>query len=159
MIKNLQSGVRYPVCSAKTKRLLQAGRCLLLVALLVFCMPTNTLMAQDNQQLYRIARIKVDPARLDKYKLALEEQMNTAIRTEPGVLAYTAVSDKKDPSSITIFEIYADSAAYNAHILSPHFKKYKETVKDMVTSLELIDVNLLVAARKPGNTVVQVPGP
>lgn len=116
-------------------------------------------MAQDNQQLYRIARIKVDPARLDKYKLALEEQMNTAIRTEPGVLAYTAVADKKDPSSITIFEIYADSAAYNAHILSPHFKKYKETVKDMVTSLELSDVNLLVAARKSGNTVVQVPEP
>jgi quinol monooxygenase YgiN len=108
-------------------------------------------IAQDKKQMVRLAKIKVDPAQLNKYNTALKEQMRAAIRLEPGVLTYYAVADKKDPADITILEIYADSAAYISHTLAPHFKKYKETVKDMVKSLELVDVNLIGAARKPGN--------
>jgi quinol monooxygenase YgiN len=109
---------------------------------------TENAVAQDNQMV-RIAKIKIDPLQLERYNSALKEQMNTAIRDEPGVLSYYAVADKKDPSSITILEIYADTAAYNSHILTPHFKKYKEKVKDMVKALELIDVTLVAAAKKP----------
>jgi quinol monooxygenase YgiN len=76
--------------------------------------------------------------------------MATAIRVEPGVLTYYAVSDKSDPSHITILEIYADTAAYKSHIETPHFKKYKETVQHMVKSLELVDVDLIASAKKPG---------
>lgn len=74
--------------------------------------------------------------------------MATAVRVEPGVLTYYAVSSKIDPSNITILEIYADTASYNLHIQTPHFKKYKETVKDMVKSLELVDVTLIGSAKK-----------
>lgn len=106
--------------------------------------------AQDKSQMVRLAKIKVDPLQLEKYNAALKEQMTTAIRIEPGVLTYYAVADKSDPTSITILEIYADTAAYNAHIPTPHFKKYKETVKHMVKSLELVDVSLIGSAVKPG---------
>lgn len=115
---------------------------------LTFLINTNV-MAQERQQMVRLAKIKVDPSQLEKYNAALKEQMTTAIGVEPGVLSYYAVADKSDPSNITILEIYADTAAYNSHILTPHFKKYKETVKDMVKSLELVDVTLIAAAKKP----------
>ena len=105
-------------------------------------------MAQGNNQMVRLAKIKVDPLQVDKYNLALKEQMTTAVREEPGVLTYYAVADKIDPSQITILEIYADTAAYKKHIETTHFKKYKETVKDMVKSLELIDVSLIGSAKK-----------
>lgn len=107
-------------------------------------------MAQQKNQMVRLAKIKVDPSQLEKYNAALKQQMNAAISAEPGVLTYYAVADKTDPSRITILEIYADSAAYKSHIETPHFKKYKETVQHMVTSLELVDVNLIAAAKKPG---------
>lgn len=103
-------------------------------------------MAQAKDPLYRIAKIKVDPAQLDKYSDALKEQMASAIKFEKGVLSYTAVADKSNPSQITILEVYADSSAYRSHISTIHFKKYKETVKNMVLSLELIDVLLLASA-------------
>ena len=106
-------------------------------------------MAQDHK-IYRIAKITVDPAQLDKYQAALKEQMTTAMAVEPGVLSYYAVSDKKDATHITIFEIYADSTAYQAHIQTPHFKKYKDIVKDMVKSLYLEDVSVIGIAKKPG---------
>jgi quinol monooxygenase YgiN len=106
-------------------------------------------MAQGKDQMVRLAKIKVDPLQLDKYNAALKEQMTTAIQVEPGVLTYYAVADKADPSNITILEIYADTSAYNSHITTAHFKKYKETVKDMVKALELVDVRLLAVAKKP----------
>ena len=107
-------------------------------------------MAQQKTQMVRLAKIQVDPSQLEKYNAALKEQMTTAVSIEPGVLTYYAVADKNNPSHITILEIYADTAAYKAHIETPHFKKYKETVKNMVKSLELVDVNLIASAKKPG---------
>jgi quinol monooxygenase YgiN len=101
-----------------------------------------------NNKMYRTAIIKVDPNKLEQYKTALLEQMNTAIKLEPGVLSYTVVADKKDLSSITIMEVYMNLEAYQAHILTPHFKKYKETVKDMVLSLTLIDNELIASVQK-----------
>lgn len=104
--------------------------------------------AQNSSRMYRIAKIKVDGSQLEKYKSALQEQMDAAIKLEPGVLSYTAVSDKKDPTLITILEVYASQEAYQSHIQAPHFKKYKEAVKDMVLSLELIDSELIAKANK-----------
>ena len=98
--------------------------------------------------MYRIAKIKVNINQLEKYKVALKEQMNTAIKVEPGVLSYTVVADKKDLSLITILEVYANLEAYQSHILTPHFKKYKDAVKDMVLSLELIDTELIERVHK-----------
>jgi quinol monooxygenase YgiN len=123
----------------------------LFVFIAIFALTLNLkVMAQEKNQMIRLAKIKVDPLQLEKYNAALKEQMTTAIRAEPGVLTYYAVADKNDPSNITILEIYADTAAYQSHIITPHFMKYKEAVKDMVKSLELVDVTLIGAAKKPG---------
>ena len=117
--------------------------------MLIFSFGTKS-MAQKNNQMVRLVSIKVDPPQLDKYNAALKEQMTTAIRVEPGVLTYYAVANKNDPASITILEIYASPAAYKLHVAAPHFKKYKDTVKDMVKSLEIVDVSLIGLAKKPG---------
>lgn len=107
-------------------------------------------MAQHEHQMVRMAQIQVDPARLTEYNAALKEQMTAAIAAEPGVLSYYAVADKSNPSHITILEIYADTAAYKMHIETPHFKKYKARVQHMVKSLQLVDVDIIAAAKKPG---------
>ncbi len=109
-----------------------------------------TASAQNKKQMVRIAKITVDPTQLEQYNSALKEQMTMAVSVEPGVLTYYAVADKKDPSHITILEIYADTAAYQSHIQTRHFKKYKATVAGMVKSLELADVDIIGVAKKPG---------
>ena len=112
----------------------------------LFCLNTY---AQAQNDMYRIAKIKVDVNQIEQYKSALKEQMNAAIKLEPGVLSYTVVADKKNASLITILEVYANLEAYQSHILTPHFKKYKDTVKNMVLSLELIDTELVERVHKP----------
>ena len=130
----------------KLCRIQRAISVLLMTGILVTIAFTSN--AQSSNRMYRIAKIKVDANQLSAYKVALQEQMNAAIKLEPGVLSYTAVADKKDATQITILEVYASQEAYQAHILTPHFKKYKKTVKDMVLALELIDTELVVSAKK-----------
>lgn len=133
----------------KSCRIQRAISVLLMTGILVTIAFTSN--AQSSNRIYRIAKIKVDANQLSAYKVALQEQMNAAIKLEPGVLSYTAVADKKDATQITILEVYASQEAYQSHILTPHFKKYKETVKDMVLALELIDTELVVSAKKRDN--------
>lgn len=130
----------------KSCRIQRAISVLLMTGILVTIAFTSN--AQSSNRMYRIAKIKVDANQLSAYKVALQEQMNAAIKLEPGVLSYTAVADKKDATQITILEVYASQEAYQSHILTPHFKKYKESVKDMVLALELIDTELVVSAKK-----------
>ena len=73
----------------------------------------------------RLAKLKIDSVQLEKYKAFLKEEIETSLRVEPGVITLYAVSEKDHPTHITILEIYADSAAYKAHIQTPHFLKYK----------------------------------
>ncbi|MCQ6961615.1 putative quinol monooxygenase [Mucilaginibacter aquariorum] len=121
--------------------------CVIIIAASLFTV--GGAFAQQKKQMVRLAKIQVDPAQLEQYNTALKEQMTTAVKLEPGVLTYYAVADKNNPAHITILEIYADTAAYQSHIQTSHFKKYKAAVQNMVKSLELVDVDLIGSALKP----------
>lgn len=111
-----------------------------LLILIMTLFSFGTAAAQQKTPLVHIAKLQIDPAQLEQYNAALKEHAETAVRVEPGVLTLYAVADKDNPTHITVFEIYADTAAYKAHLQAAHFKKYKTATKDMVKSLELVDV-------------------
>jgi len=104
--------------------------------------------AQGEKPYVRIAKLTIDSLQLEQYKSALIEHAQTAVKVEPGVLTLYAVADKKDPTHILVFEIYADEEAYKLHLESAHFKKYKALTKDMVTSLDLMETIPLALASK-----------
>ena len=96
----------------------------------------------------RLSKLVIDASQLEAYRVFLTEEVNDSMRLEPGVRTLYAVSEKARPTHFTILEIYADREAYEAHIKSAHFLKYKTGTKDMVKSLELIDTVPLVADMK-----------
>ena len=97
----------------------------------------NHASAQNINQMVRLAKLVIDSTQLENYKAALKEEIETSVRIEPGVKTLYAVSEKDNPTHITILEIYADTAAYKAHLQTPHFIKYKTGTENMVKSLEL----------------------
>ena len=99
---------------------------------------------QNKMPMVRLARIVVDSSRLEEYKAILKEEAEKSAQLEPGVLTLYAVSEKENPTRFTILEIYADSAAYQTHLQTPHFIKYKTSTKDMVQSLELVETDPLI---------------
>jgi quinol monooxygenase YgiN len=111
----------------------------MVLAALSLSPPGVTLADEGKTPFVRIAELKIDPAQLEDYKTAVREEMETSIRVEPGVLAIYSVALKEDSSELRFFEIYKDEAAYQAHIASPHFRKYVEITKDMIRSRKLVD--------------------
>jgi quinol monooxygenase YgiN len=108
--------------------------------------------AQEQKDAYvQVAQIKIDPAQLDTYKAAAREQIQAAIRDEPGVLVLYSVSDKNNPTNVTVFEIYKDAEAYRSHLETPHFKKYKAVTEKMVTSLNLMKSDPIILGAKSSN--------
>lgn len=96
----------------------------------------------------RLSKITVDTAQLDAYNSLLKEEIEASMRLEPGVLTLYATAEKDNPNKITILEIYADRAAYEKHLTTPHFKKYKQGTLSMVKDLQLVDVKPLIPGLK-----------
>ncbi len=120
-------------------RIKRLSRLVLAISMLTFFF-CGKIFAQEKKQIVRLAKLVIDSAQLENYKAALKEEIEAAVRVEPGVLSLNAVYEKNNPTHITVFEIYASDSAYMAHRQTPHFKKYKNSTKDMVKSLELVDV-------------------
>ena len=78
------------------------------------------------EKLVRLAEIEVVPGKLEEYLKYAAEVGRVSMATEPGVIALFSMQDKADPSKVYILEVYADQQAYQAHIQTAHFRKYKE---------------------------------
>ena len=105
-------------------------------------------MASDG--IVRLSEIEVYPEYVKEYMKYATEVGEVSLRTEPGVLTMYAVSEKENPCKITILETYANCSAYEAHIASAHFQKYKQGTLHMVKSLTLSDQTPL----NPANRIV-----
>ncbi|WP_258317531.1 putative quinol monooxygenase [Stenotrophomonas rhizophila] len=102
----------------------------------------------EEAQMTRLSKITVDADHLPAYRAALAEEVRASMALEPGVLSLYAVFDKEEPTRLTILEIYASRQAYEQHVKSSHFLKYKNGTLHMVKSLELVDVDPLLPELK-----------
>lgn len=97
----------------------------------------------------RISEIQIAPEHLDEYKAILQEEAEASVRLEPGVISIFPMTQRENPNEVRILEIYASRAAYESHIKSPHFEKYKTTTLPMVKSLKLVDMETMDPASMP----------
>ena len=93
--------------------------------------------------LVRLAEIEVYPEHLTAYLAAASEIQQESLKTEPGVLCLFPTQMKEDSTQIRILEIYASQEAYQHHIQTAHFQKYKQGTLHMVKSLKLQDLSPL----------------
>jgi quinol monooxygenase YgiN len=103
-----------------------------------------------NGQLAIAVELEIDAAQLEQFKAAIKENAETAVKVEPGCLAFNAVFEKDNPSHVRLFEIYANADAFKSHLDTPHFKKFMDATKDIVKSrkrVENLPITLNVKAR------------
>ena len=102
-----------------------------------------TVADRDGTMLVRIAEIEVYPEHLEAYLNAATEIQQKSLAEEPGVLCLFPNQMKEDNTQIRILEIYASKEAYQHHIQTAHFQKYKQGTLHMVKSLKLQDLTSL----------------
>ncbi|MEN2401088.1 antibiotic biosynthesis monooxygenase [Flavobacterium sp. MC2016-06] len=120
----------------------------LFTAVFTLCI-SNKSMAQKKDQMVRMSELEIDPAFLDQYKQILLEESEASVKLEAGVIAIFPMFQKENPTQLRILEIYADKEAYQAHLKTPHFLKYKTSTLKMVKSLNLVDMDVLDLATMP----------
>lgn len=125
------------------------GKCLQLDKAPAMC--DKEPMAADG--IVRLSKIEIYPQYLDAYMKYAAEVGEVSLRTEPGVLTMYAVSEKENPCRVTILETYASRGAYEKHIASEHFQRYKQGTLHMVKSLVLSDQTPLNPANRINNFI------
>src|SRR4051794_9280442 len=82
---------------------MDAKQLLILGASLLATAGGGAAIAEETHRPYvQVAEIEIDPAQLEAYKAAVHEQIETAIRVEPGVLVLYAVVDKDSPTHVRV---------------------------------------------------------
>ena len=91
----------------------------------------------------RIAEIEVFPQYLKEYLEYANEVDRLSVEREPGVICLFPMQSADDSCQIRILEIYASEEAYQSHLKTDHFQKYKTGTLHMVKSLKLPTMNPL----------------
>jgi quinol monooxygenase YgiN len=114
----------------------------MMIATIAACNKQAHTEAKDNM-IVRIAEIEVYPQYLGEYLAAAAEIQQKSLVEEQGVVCLFPSQMKEDSCQIRILEIYASQEAYQHHIQTAHFQKYKQGTLHMVKSLKLNDLNPL----------------
>ena len=85
----------------------------------------------------RLAEIEVYPEYLTEYLSYANEVDRLSVEREPGVVCLFPMQSAEDSTRIRILEIYASEEAYQQHLKTEHFQKYKQGTLHMVKSLKL----------------------
>ncbi len=85
----------------------------------------------------RIAEIEVYPQYLNEYLAFANEVDRLSIERELGVVCLFPMQSAEDSTKIRILEIYASEEAYQQHLKTDHFQKYKQGTLHMVKDLKL----------------------
>ncbi|WP_241558610.1 putative quinol monooxygenase [Paracnuella aquatica] len=113
------------------------------ITILLAILSSSITLAQNPGMMVRIAEIEVHANHLEAYKTFLEEEARASIQLERGVICIYPMFQKGAPTQVRILEIYASREAYEAHLRTPHFQKYKTGTQQMVKSLKLVDMDAL----------------
>ncbi|MBD0851803.1 putative quinol monooxygenase [Maribacter arenosus] len=118
-----------------------------LFAISINCFGQDTNMEKKDvakgEMMVRIAELEIDPNAINEYLNILKEEAEASVRLEPGVICIYPMYQKENPTQIRLLEIYANKAAYESHLQTSHFKKYKTSTLAMVKDLKLIDMQAI----------------
>ena len=79
----------------------------------------------------------IHPQYLTEYLAFANEVDRLSIEREPGVICLYPMQSAEDSCRIRILEIYASEEAYQQHLKTDHFQKYKQGTLHMVKDLKL----------------------
>jgi len=80
-----------------------------------------------------LAPIQIKEGFREKFVEAMVEDARDSVAHEPGCLRFDVIQDAGDPNRIWVYEVYKDEKAFEAHMQTPHFLKWKQTVADWRT--------------------------
>ena len=73
---------------------------------------------------------RIKPEHRDAFIAALLDDARGSVANEPGCVRFDVIADEEDPNRIHLYEVYRDRAAFDAHLQTPHFLRWRATTQD-----------------------------
>lgn len=90
----------------------------------------------------------IRPERLAEFMPLMLENARASRETEPGCRVFDVCVDPKEKSSVFLYEVYDDRAAFDAHLAAAHFKRFDAAVAPMVASKAVRILERLTGAQR-----------
>ena len=76
--------------------------------------------------------VRVKPECVEAFRHATIENAQQSIQ-EPGIARFDVVQQRDEPSNFVLVEVYQNEQATTAHKETAHYKKWRDTVADMMS--------------------------
>jgi len=74
----------------------------------------------------------VQPEQAGRFRDGIVANARASRDAEPGCRQFDVCGSPGDPATIFLYEVYADRAAFDAHLASPHFRAFDAMVRNWV---------------------------
>lgn len=101
------------------------------------------------QPVVRLFELQTDPLQQDAFDAAGRQNMAASLASEPGVLAIHTAADSRQPGMVYVFEIYADTQAYQAHLATSHYADFLRQTQRLISKKTVVDTTPVFLAEKP----------
>lgn len=95
-----------------------------------------------------IVEFEVKPEDAERFHGLIAENARLSVANEPGCLQFDVVRAQDSPSRLALYEVYADLAAFEAHIKMPHVAAFFAQAKAMIVSQKASRFERVAAAAK-----------
>lgn len=84
-----------------------------------------------------IVEFTLEHGRTDQFHAEVLKNAKQSLDNEPGCRRFDVLVPEEPANRIVLYEIYDDEAAFQAHLQTPHFAAFDETVRDWIAERSL----------------------
>ncbi len=81
-----------------------------------------------------VVEFEVKAGESERFLRLIAENARASVKDEPGCLQFDVARDEKDPHRVTLWEVYRDAAAFEAHGKMPHFSAFFAAAKPLIAA-------------------------
>lgn len=79
-----------------------------------------------------MVRIKVNPLRVNEFLSEMLLNSKGSLENEEGCFQFDVCQDISESNRIYLYEVYKDESAFQVHLGTPHYLRWRESVKDLL---------------------------
>lgn len=81
-----------------------------------------------------VVKFEIRPDAMAEFMPLMIENARASLREEEGCHQFDVCTDDQRPNEVFLYEIYSDASAFEAHKVTPHFRKFDTTTTAMIVS-------------------------
>jgi len=78
-----------------------------------------------------------------EFRRLIDANADASVRTEPGCLQFDVLEPEGEDDRVLLYEIYTDKAAFDAHLLTEHFRVFASMSEALYLEKKVTRCNLV----------------